>query len=66
MLASYLKKDRAITSKLQAYIGVLTSSPLSVYSILMIKKSDFSPIKLNLGQIQSGRVQPHEKKFYFF
>jgi hypothetical protein len=35
--------------QLQAYIGVYTPDPLSIYSIVMTKKVEFSPIQLNIG-----------------
>jgi len=33
---------------------------------LMAKKTEFNPIKLNVGQIIAGKVPLHQKKFYFF
>ena len=44
-------------SKMQAYIGVYTSSPTAVYSLLMNKISSFNPIKLMMGNVQSGSVR---------
>jgi hypothetical protein len=37
------------TGKLQIYIGVYTRDPMSIYSIVMIKRGEFSPIYLKIG-----------------
>jgi len=46
MLAAAQKKGYVVNGKLTAKVGVFSTSPLCVYSILMAKKTDFNPIKL--------------------
>jgi hypothetical protein len=38
---------------------------LAIYSIVMTKKVEFSPIQLNVGQIMSGSLSPGMSKFYY-
>ena len=38
---------------------------MAIYSIVMIKRGEFSPIYLKIGQVLSGQVQKDEKKFYY-
>ena len=64
-LRAYLEGGNHNEGQLQAYIGVYTKAPLAVYSIIMMKKVDFSPIKLKVGQLQAGTVRTHQKKFYY-
>ena len=42
------------TGSLQIYIGVYTKDPLAIYSIVMIKKGDFNPIFLKIGEVLAG------------
>jgi hypothetical protein len=42
------------TGSLQIYIGVYTRDSLAIYSIVMIKKGDFNPIYLKIGEVLSG------------
>jgi hypothetical protein len=65
MLKEYAKSER-ISKVSQIYLGIYTEGPLSIYSVLVSKKTDFNPIKLSVGQIQSGKVPLHEKKFFYF
>ena len=64
-LRAYLEDYNHNEGQLQVYIGVYTEAPLAVYSIIMMKKVDFSPIKLKVGQLQAGTVQSHQKKYYY-
>ena len=65
MIKAYIEKLGGQHTSLQAYIGVYTKEPLSIYSIVMTKKVEFAPIQLKLGQILSGRVV-HEKKMFYY
>jgi hypothetical protein len=42
------------TGSLQIYIGVYTRDPLAIYSIVMIKKGNFNPIYLKIGEVLAG------------
>jgi hypothetical protein len=66
ILARFVENGHYVQGKIQAYIGVYTEGPMSIYSILSIVRTKFTPIKLALGQIQTGMVAKNEKKYYYY
>lgn len=65
MLEIQKERNQIKTKHMKAYIGVYASGDLSVYSLLVLTKTDFQPIRLKMSEIQAGRVGANEKRFYF-
>jgi hypothetical protein len=49
----------------EIYIGVYTSDNEAVYTLVITKKSEFSPILIVGGQLQTGQVEAGDQKFYY-